>query len=301
VIQRVGRINRIGKKVFEKLFIYNFFPTEQGANVIQSREIASQKMFLIHNTLGEDAKIFDADEEPTASDLYSRINENPEETEEENLFTRIRNEYVAIKDQHPETIERVLKLPARVKTAKAFQENQLVVFRRKGLGLFVHTVGDTSIGDCKIESLLFEESMPLIECEHDEPAMLLSIRFWNAYEKIKTYREQTRVPRSEAALETKALNNLRSALQNYNRELDEFLPFIQTLIKDLKDYKTLSKYTLRRITSVNLESEDALEEFKMALTAIKHLLGEDYLERLEQGIGSTESEIIIAVENQKDN
>ena len=27
VIQRIGRINRVNKKVFEDLYIYNFFPT----------------------------------------------------------------------------------------------------------------------------------------------------------------------------------------------------------------------------------------------------------------------------------
>lgn len=34
VIQRVGRINRIGKKVFDELYIFNFFPSEQGATYI---------------------------------------------------------------------------------------------------------------------------------------------------------------------------------------------------------------------------------------------------------------------------
>ena len=34
VIQRVGRINRISKKVFETLYITNFFPTEQGADIV---------------------------------------------------------------------------------------------------------------------------------------------------------------------------------------------------------------------------------------------------------------------------
>ncbi len=69
MIQRVGRINRISKKVFEKLYIVNFFPTEKGTDYLKSREIAEQKMYLIHNTLGEDAKYFNADEEPTASAL----------------------------------------------------------------------------------------------------------------------------------------------------------------------------------------------------------------------------------------
>ena len=52
VIQRVGRIKRISKKVFDKLYIVNFFPTEKGSDLVHSREIAAQKMFMIHNTLG---------------------------------------------------------------------------------------------------------------------------------------------------------------------------------------------------------------------------------------------------------
>ncbi|MBI2314933.1 DEAD/DEAH box helicase family protein [Candidatus Daviesbacteria bacterium] len=44
VIQRVGRINRISKKVFDSLYIVNFFPTEKGSQLVKSREIASNKM-----------------------------------------------------------------------------------------------------------------------------------------------------------------------------------------------------------------------------------------------------------------
>jgi superfamily II DNA/RNA helicase len=33
VIQRVGRINRISKKLFDELYIVNFFPTEQGGRI----------------------------------------------------------------------------------------------------------------------------------------------------------------------------------------------------------------------------------------------------------------------------
>jgi len=68
VIQRLGRLNRIGRKVFDILYIFNFFPTEQGAEVVKSREIAAQKMFLIHNTLGEDSKIFAPDETPSPAE-----------------------------------------------------------------------------------------------------------------------------------------------------------------------------------------------------------------------------------------
>ncbi|MEI3469434.1 MAG: helicase-related protein [Bacteroides intestinalis] len=30
VIQRIGRINRINKKIFDNLYIYNYFPTDIG-------------------------------------------------------------------------------------------------------------------------------------------------------------------------------------------------------------------------------------------------------------------------------
>ena len=127
VIQRVGRINRIGSKVFDKLFIYNFFPSETGADIVKSREIASQKMFLIHNSLGEDAKIFEPEEEPTASGLYNKINENPDNDDEVNTITSIRNKFFEIKEAHPEVIERIEQLPYRVKTAKSCSEKQLAV------------------------------------------------------------------------------------------------------------------------------------------------------------------------------
>ena len=101
----MGRINRIGKKVFEKLFIYNFFPTEKGADIVKSREIASQKMFLIHNTLGEDAKIFDVDEVPTPAELFKRINANPDDEHGTKYLTRVRRLFFEIKSKYPDLVE----------------------------------------------------------------------------------------------------------------------------------------------------------------------------------------------------
>ncbi len=294
VIQRVGRINRIGKKVFQKLYIYNFFPTEKGADIVKSREIASQKMFLIHNTLGEDAKIFAIDETPTPSELFKRVNTNPEDEQEQSTLTHVRRLYFDIQSKFPELIERIKDFPARVKTAKAFKDNQLLVFRRKGLGLFIQSVDDTTQEKREVRSPLFEETLPLIECGADKPRLGLSPRFWNSYEAIKAYREVLHVPKSEAALETKAYNNLQNALHNFKNELEEFLPFIRTLIEDLRDYKTLPKSTLRRFANVKPGSAN----FKTELQAVKINLGEDYLEIVKKRLGSLKSEVIIAIENQ---
>jgi superfamily II DNA or RNA helicase/HKD family nuclease len=300
VIQRVGRINRIGKKVFQKLYIFNFFPTEQGADIIKSREIASQKMFLIHNTLGEDAKIFAVDETPTPSELFKRVNTNPEDDQEQSTLTLVRRLFFEIQSKYPELVERIKEFPPRVKTAKAFTSNQLLVFRRKGLGLFIQSVDGTVTEKPEVRSILFEEILPLIECEIDKPRLNLSPYFWNSYEAIKAYREVLFVPKSENALETKAYNNLQVALQNFKVELEPYLPFMRILINDLRDFKTLPKFTLRRLASVEPKKDNgkSLTDFKTELEFVKNYLGEDYLEVIQQRLGSLKIEVIIAIENQ---
>jgi SNF2 family DNA or RNA helicase len=300
VIQRLGRINRIGRKVFEELHIYNFFPTEQGADVVKSREIAAQKMFLIHNTLGEDAKIFAPDETPSPADLFNRINRNPEELEEESLLTSIRKAFLDIQQQYPDLVNNLDDFPTRVKTAKPYKRDELIVFRRKGLQLFVHTVADTCAEKVNVSTLTLEEALPHIRCEANTPHLPLSERFWPAYEAVKQYREHTPMPASENSLLIKAENNLRSALEKHAADLGDYVPFIQTLLRDLREFQTLPKYTLRRLTAIEMHgrvSQSGMERFKAELEALRATLGEDYLERVEQRAKAFRSEIIIAVEN----
>jgi len=301
VIQRVGRINRIGKKVFKTLRIYNFFPTEKGADIVKSRQIASQKMFLIHNTLGEDAKIFELDETPTASALYTRINANPEDMEDESLLTKIRKLFFDVSHDHPEIVSRIVNLPARVKTAKSFDKNCLTVFRRKKLGLFIQNIEDTSAENPAVKSIMLEQSLPLIECGIDEPRLKLSLNFWKSYEKTKNYSEVFKAAKSDISLEVKALNNLHSSLQFYKMEIEAYIPFIRMLIEDLRDYLTLSKYSIRRLATFDLQPNNpkALAELIKALDFLKITLGENYLDTVKARIGSIKSEIIIAVENIK--
>ncbi len=300
VIQRVGRINRIGRKVFETLYIYNFFPTEQGADVVHSREIAAQKMFLIHNTLGEDAKILAADESPSPAALFQRVNRHPDEEEEESLLTTIRRQFFALQKAHPELVERLADFPPRVKTAKDYEANELLVFRRKGLQIFVHLAADTHATPPDIHPLTLIEGLPHVACEFNTPRLPLSEHFWPAYEAIKQHREHIPMPKSDIALETKAENNLRSALSYHAAALADDAAFIRTLLRDMKEYQTLSKYTLRRLTVAEMHekaSQRDIARFRREIAAIRTALGEDYLERIEQRLQAFHSEIIIAMEN----
>ena len=259
-------------------------------------------MFLIHNTLGEDAKIFAPDETPTPAELFKRINRNPEEEEEESLLTAIRREFFAIREQYPGLVRELADLPARLKTAKKAEQNELLVFRRKGLQLFIHSVSDTASEKPEVRPLIFEETLPHIHCQPETAREPLSPRFWPAYESIKAYREQTVMPLSEQSLLVKAESNLRSAQVKHAADLADYLPFIQTLLRDIKEYQTLPKYTLRRLTIVEMNgkvSPKGLARFRAELETLRRSLGEDYLDRIEQRVKDFRSEIIIAVENIK--
>jgi len=299
VIQRVGRINRISKRVFKNLYIYNFFPTVRGATYVKSREIATEKMFLIHNTLGEDAKIFEPDEEPSPSQLFKRIMENPENMEEESFQTKIRQLYADIANSSPEVIKRIGELPPRIKVAKRFHENNLVVFIRKGLGLFTRGIlGDGN----KPEDLMFENTLALIECKKEEKAVPFSDSFWDSYYNVKEFKESPGTPSSEISIEKKALNNVNTLLQGKIPELESYLPFLRELREDILEYKTLSDYTLRRIANLNSLNKDKakIQKTRDELEKLQQELGVDYLDKVKSKLGQLETEVIIAIENVKE-
>ena len=300
VIQRVGRINRIGTKVFDELYIYNFFPTEQGADIVRSREIASQKMFLIHNALGEDAKIFDSDEEPTASGLFKKVNSNPDEDDDLGIVTIVRNEFNRILIEHPDVIERIKELPNRTKTAKAYEENNTVVLRKKGMALF-SILSNYETDKIIISEKTFQELFDLVKCDFNEKRLDLSKQFWKAYEKIKEYKPQYKSGSSEIALEKKATNSLKSLLKQKKDELNQTLiSFIDTLLKDIKRYKTLPKYTLRKLVLPEKSSKEPYDELIKNIERLRRKIGSDYLEIILKRTSNIDDDIIIAVENRKD-
>ncbi|MCX7589711.1 MAG: helicase-related protein, partial [Patescibacteria group bacterium] len=289
VIQRLGRINRINKKVFEKLYIVNFFPTEKGAELVKSREIAQNKMFLIHNTLGEDSKIFDIDEVPSPAGLYNKIQQNPEKIEKENFYTRAYKEFIKIKDQNPELFEKFKDYPPRIKIAKKGKENELLVFFTKGRLYVCGAKTDTD----KINPyyLSFEEVFDKIICSPDEKGLNWNTdKFWEVYNSLKNFKIFKNYPVNEQSLEQKALNNLDFLLKSKNEKLLSYKEFLRTLKEDILFYDTLPDYTLRRI--INLK-EDSIEEINDLLKD----LGSDYLEKEKERIKDQKKELIIAIEN----
>ena len=94
MVQRFGRINRINKKVFNELYIFNYFPTEIGEREVGISRITGLKKLMFNSIFGEDTKVLKNNEDLVSyfqekfNELYNE-NESPE-TYFENLIYDVR-------------------------------------------------------------------------------------------------------------------------------------------------------------------------------------------------------------------
>ncbi len=120
LIQRVGRVNRVGTR-FQTIHTYNFFPTDEGNDIIKLKEAAQAKIHAFIEMLGADARLLTDGEELKSHDLFTRLNskatitgENEQEETEIKYLTEIRE----IRDKNPELFARVKRLPKKARSTR---------------------------------------------------------------------------------------------------------------------------------------------------------------------------------------
>jgi superfamily II DNA or RNA helicase/HKD family nuclease len=148
VIQRIGRINRVNKKVFDDIYIYNFFPTDIGEEQIRTKQISTLKIDIINSVLGTDVRTLTKGEElNTFKDLNNILKDQFEEEEkkQETLawFTPHQERYDKAKDNKDfmSKIRAIKHRSSVVRTDKP--EEVAVAFGKKGEStIFAVKIGD---------------------------------------------------------------------------------------------------------------------------------------------------------------
>ncbi|MCM8772322.1 MAG: SNF2-related protein [Candidatus Omnitrophica bacterium] len=298
VIQRVGRINRIAKKVYDEIYIVNFFPTEKGADIVKSREIAQNKMFMIHKVLGEDAKIFSPDEEPQPAQLYRRLTEYREE-EEESFFTKVRKEFEKIKKEYPDVIKEIENMPYRIKVAKNGEKDEVFVFIKKENDIFI---GYKDYNEKMPEVVSFDEIFDKVKVENkDEKSLPLSENFWQNYYQIIEEKEFKKLHLPKGIDTSERAKNLLKSLIDIE-QLKPYQNFISTIIDDIQYFGTLSEYILGEIADWEKYYKDGIWEIDKIIEKIENLkdeIGENFLEKAQKYLKDKKETVIIAIENRK--
>ena len=131
VVQRIGRINRINKKVFDYIFIYNCFPTRTGEDEIRIKQISTLKMRLINSVVGSDTKTLTNDEKLQSffKDEFKKANSNAEELSWDAYHREV---YDQAKNDKTEFIK-ALDIKHRSRVVREQQEKPAIVaFGKKG-------------------------------------------------------------------------------------------------------------------------------------------------------------------------
>lgn len=166
IMQRVGRINRVGTE-HDRIYVFNFFPTAQSNAQMPLEDRILEKLQAFHDTLGEDFKYLSDEEEVSSKKLFGDLNADLDGQEDS---TNPELAYLAIirqiRDNDPKLFAEIKRLPKKAKAGKhsvKLDEDSTVTFIRKGaLKTFFLNCGGQS------QQLSFMQAIDLIEAEPND-------------------------------------------------------------------------------------------------------------------------------------
>lgn len=282
VIQRIGRINRINKKVFDELYIYNYFPTDVGEAETRTKEISTLKMAMIHAIMGEDTKALTKDEEVQSyfKERYRKEFERSEEKSWDTPYRKLLNELKGT-DAYTEA----LNMPHRARTARNIERPKqgVLMFGKKGND-FVFKIGSVSDAPVMISA---EEALSLFAAEREEEPVDLSKDFDEVYQKVKSALFSSDIKdRNEKDL-LNAVSKIKVLQKNQLLPKDYLLDLLSVIKAD-----ALSGFEIRFINQLALKD----------VTKLPKKITEEYLARIiltQNRADDSEETLILSEELQK--
>ena len=267
VLQRVGRVNRVGSEN-EDIHIYNFFPTDESDAELSLEANIKSKIQAFHDTLGEDARYLTDDEVVTSHELfgdtlYKKLTSKKTYEQEEDVFKN-ELEYLKfirdIRDNNPALFEKIKRLPKKARSAKSkhFDNDGLITFFRKGkLKKFVFTDGKQS------EEIPFFDAVKIFKCEPNASRVQIPKVYYDFLKKNKqqfdqiTLDEITETEKSRGGLsnESYVIKRLKvKAFRKFSSFTDEDEEYIQVVLEKYNE-GVIPKNITKRIKQ-KIEKED---------------------------------------------
>ncbi len=176
MMQRVGRINRVDTK-FEKVFTYNFFPSDEGEEAIGLQAAAEAKIEAFIEMLGNDARLLTENEEVKSFSLFqqitSKVTITGESDEGENSELKYLQIIRDVQQHHKELFAQIKSLPKKARASQKIEKaketgalpNSLLTYFRLGkLDKFYLTTAKDSVA----QEIDFLEAAKILETESKE-------------------------------------------------------------------------------------------------------------------------------------
>jgi ERCC4-related helicase len=226
VIQRIGRINRVNKKMFDKLHIFNYFPTDVGEKETRTKEISTLKMAMIHAIMGEDTKVLTSNEE-----LRSYFKERYKHEFQANEAESWESKYRELLDSSVESeyYREALTIPHRAKIGRKKEGTTGVIVFGKKSNDYLFKMG---ISDKEAISLTPEKAIALFEATVFEQPEKVSSLYDGIYQHVK--RKLFEVNKDDKVEKTKreAIDKIKTLLRDGNIPKDYLNDLIEIIELD---------------------------------------------------------------------
>ncbi|MCE9508316.1 MAG: helicase [Alphaproteobacteria bacterium] len=284
LMQRVGRINRVGTK-FDKIYTFNFFPTAEVNDEIALQEAAEAKIESFIEMLGADAKLLTENEIATPKGLFDILN-SKETVEDEGGAEASDLKYLriiqSIRDENPELFKKIKTLPRKARSArleKNAKGSQLVTYFRKGyLTKFITS------GKGGTQELDFIGAAKLMECKPDTKAVALATsdqdNLYDLLDKNKAGFAKATEPIDDEPVNMPGSRSTLTRLREFTkiiRKDDRLTDIEQDFLKDVME--ALEKGVIPKKTAQKAvqKMEDAKGDILKMLALLRSAVDETFL------------------------
>ena len=270
IMQRVGRINRVGTE-FDQIYVFNFFPTSETSKHLPLKDRIMEKLQAFHDTLGEDFKYLSEEEEVSSQ---------------------------KVRDNDTALFEKIKKLPKKAKTGRnsiLVSDEATVSFIRKGyLKTFFKTEADET------KQISFMDAIEYIKCEPDEEKVSVGKNYFSHYDSNNEAFDYSLV-------EEEVITNARPAVAGNDQKMIRYLRALLTTIKTFTDEQ---EEKLKRMIEVWENGDVPANDTKAILKEIKNIddgveayykiegmLDDKYFEgrkRMENKVDGEKKEVILS-------
>ncbi|MDD2300650.1 MAG: helicase-related protein [Proteiniphilum sp.] len=251
VIQRVGRINRIGKMLFSKLYIYNYFPTDIGEDHIRKKEISTLKKAMIDLLLGEDTRVL-TKEEQLVSYFHEQYQKIMMEQEAESWDAPYLNEYNHICSGKPDLLQKARDIQhrSRLQRTQTKEKKGVIVFGKKGED-FAFRLG---LDPSDSITLSPQEALSLFHASESEKPQCVSDSFDAIYQNAKANMYVKQSITAQTGKRAKTLNKLK-AMIGATPLYKDYLQDLYSVAKDLNSLPDGVYHSINQIHADTLNSD----------------------------------------------
>ena len=287
VVQRIGRINRINKKMFDKIYIYNFFPTDIGEDITLTKGISTLKMLLINNIVGSDTKTLTTNEELQSyfKDRFDEANEDENSKSWDNVY---RNDFNLIKNNE-EIKKEIYNIPERSRIIRQTNNDSCAVsFAKRGNNILFATY-DSINDDTKISSM--EDGLKLFYALKDEKGYESDGKIEEKFNKLK---QEIKKPSIKVKLD-KRKNEAISILETIKSYSQYDKGYIDDLLEIIRTYDDLSDGELKYISSIRVDERN----IEKSINELKEKIPEHYIIQIKEKVENIDkqTEIIMFTED----